>query len=72
MRNYVFSGGKRVVNEFFEFFSVVSLKTEVCHMKITSRKVIGLFFAIERGRQCGLRESSFIEFLISNNAILAF
>ena len=44
-----FLGEKRVVNEFCGFFSVASLKTEVCHIEITSHKVIVLFFSIERG-----------------------
>ena len=60
-------GEKRVVN-FFESFRAVSLQTNVCHIKITSRKVTVLFCSIERGRQCGLRENS----LYGYNWVLVF
>ena len=49
--------GRKLVNEFCEFFRAVRLKTVVCHTDITSRKVIHLFCFIERGRQCSVQKS---------------
>ena len=54
----VFSGGKKLVNEFCEFFRAGTLKTEVCHGDIKSRKVILLFCSIETVRQSGMRENA--------------
>ena len=44
-------GENIVINEFWEFFRAVyvTLKTEVFHVEITSRKVILLFCSIKEG-----------------------
>ena len=50
--------GRKLVNEFYEFFRAVILKTGVCHTDIASRKVILLFCSNGTVRQCGMRENS--------------